>query len=418
MKFGNLTGNWSRNQTQWFDAIFATVMIVLSFVGLFTGEVTGSEKSWDWLAVVLVLGHSLPLFFRRSHPLTTLNIVLSFMMAFWVLDYTSNFDAQLLFAMYAATAFGVDRRKTWINVSIVMAITTIVALVGVYIADEDLPLSAVFALALLHSMGAIFGQTRYDRHRRLIALERRAEQAEAELEIRTHLAVVDERTRIAREMHDVVSHSMSVMVVQASAAQRILATDPDAAKEALGHIETTGRESLVEMRRMLGVLRDGSVTKAELTPQPDVADFEALKQHCNDAGITTSISTTGEQVSLSPGLRLASYRVAQEALTNVIKHAGRPARAEVLIDYGPDALTIRISDNGMGAAAALNSEDGGHGLIGMLERVALYDGTFNAGPQDGGGFLVTARFPYGDASGQPLAADQPRHPTIETDQPV
>lgn len=418
MKFGNLTGNWSHKQTLWFDAIFASIMVILSFVGLFTSETTGSERPWDWFGVFLVLGHSLPMFFRRTRPLTTLNTVLFFMMTFWVLDYSSNFDVQLLLAMYAATAFGVDRRKTWINVGTVMAITTIVALVGVYIADEDLPLGAVFGLALLHSTGAIFGQSRYDRQKRLLSLERRAERAEAELEIRTQLAVVDERTRIAREMHDIVSHSMSVMVVQASAAQRVIVTNPDAAKEALGHIEATGRESLVEMRRMLGVLRENGTTEAELTPQPDVADFQSLIQRCLDAGIPTSMRSTGKQLSLSPGLRLAAYRVIQEALTNIIKHAGRPARAEVRIDYEPNALTIRVSDNGMGAAAALNSEDGGHGLIGMLERVALYDGTFDAGPQDGGGFLVTARFPYGDASGQPLADDQPRHSSIETEQPV
>jgi signal transduction histidine kinase len=270
-------------------------------------------------------------------------------------------------------------------------------------------------LALIHLSGAFFGQTRYDRGQRLRSLERRAERAEAELETRTQLAVVDERTRIAREMHDVVSHSMSVMVVQASAAQRVITSNPDAAKEALAAIETTGRESLIEMRRMLGVLRDAD-TETELSPQPELTNFEALSQHCRDSGIPTEVTVIGDEISLSPGLRLASYRVIQEALTNVIKHAGRATLVNVKVEYGTNSLVISVADNGLGAATALTSDGAGHGIIGMRERVALYDGTFSAGPLDGGGYVVNASFPYEVPRDDRVARHQAKNPFTRTDQ--
>ncbi len=414
MQLGNLTGNWSQRTTRIFDAGFATLVTALSVIGIITGEVEGSERPWDWFGIILVLGFSLPLFFRRTRPLLTLNIVSIFMMGFWIFDYATNFDTQLLFAIYAATAFGVDRRKTWINVGVIIVVTTCVAIIGVLVPSEDLPFSAVITLALIHTSGAFFGQNLYDRQLRLRSLERRAERAEAELEIRTQLAVVDERTRIAREMHDVVSHSMSVMVVQASAAQRVLDSNPEAAKEALAAVEATGRESLVEMRRMLGVLRDAH-TETELTPQPEITNFEVLSQHCRDSGIPTEVTVIGDEISLSPGLRLASYRVIQEALTNVIKHAGRATLVNVKVEYGTSSLVISVADNGLGAATALTSDGAGHGIIGMRERVALYDGTFSAGPLDGGGYIVNATFPYEVASDNRVARQQSKNPFARTD---
>ena len=198
-------------------------------------------------------------------------------------------------------------------------------------------------------------------------------------------AAAEERRRIAREMHDVVAHSVSVMVVQAGGARRILATDPPRAVEAAAHIEEVGRAALAEMRRLLGVLHHSD----ERAPQPTLRELDALVERTRAAGLPVSLTVEGEPRSLPAGMDLAAYRVVQEALTNAIKHAGAAA-TEVTVRWEPAHLELEIVDSG---APAANGSGGGHGLVGMEERVRLYDGELRAGRRDGGGFEVIARLP-------------------------
>ena len=204
-------------------------------------------------------------------------------------------------------------------------------------------------------------------------------------------AVRRERERIARELHDVIAHGMSVMVVQADAARHGLAAGDEETRAALVEIERTGRESLREMRRLLGLLRDDSQEEATaaLAPQAGLKSLDALARSVRQAGLPVDVEVSGEPKPLSPGIDLAAYRIVQEALTNVIRHAG-PARARVEVEYGDTEIDLRISDTGRSAQPADGS--GGRGLVGMRERARLYGGTFAAGPGPTG-FVVAATLP-------------------------
>ena len=199
-------------------------------------------------------------------------------------------------------------------------------------------------------------------------------------------AVADERSRIARELHDVVAHSVSVMTVQAGAVRRLLTPEQEREREALLTVEQTGRQALAEMRRLLGVLRQEGET-ASLAPQPGIATLGALVAQVRDAGLPVELTYEGEQVSLPPGVDLSAYRIVQEALTNTLKHAG-PAHAWVRVRYGQDEVEVEVANDG-------RSENGGdgHGLVGMRERVALCGGRLTAGPRVGGGYTISARLP-------------------------
>jgi signal transduction histidine kinase len=232
-------------------------------------------------------------------------------------------------------------------------------------------------------------------------LEAQAALAEAEGETRARLAVVEERTRIAREMHDVVAHGMSVISVQASAAQEIARSDPDRTIDILGDIEATGREALTEMRRMLGVLRSSDDHAGALSPQPSLADLNSAIARCVKAGLPTELAITGDEERLAPGLELAAFRIAQEALTNVLKHAGNPATATVTLDYRPTELELIIADTGRGAVSSLSSTGGGNGLMGMRERVDAYNGHITHGPNPGGGYQVRVVFPLDEDATRP-----------------
>lgn len=203
-------------------------------------------------------------------------------------------------------------------------------------------------------------------------------------------AVAEERARIARELHDAVGHSVSVMTVQASAVRRLLTPEQKRELEALTAVERTGREALAEMRRMVGVLRDPDEAPA-LSPQPGLGQLDRLLQHVRDAGLPVELRTDGEPAQLPPGLDLTAYRLVQEGLTNAIKHA-RAEKAEVLLRFEPKALEIVVTDDGQGTG--VGSGDG-HGLIGMRERVSVYGGELSVGPRDEGGFELRARLPLG-----------------------
>ncbi len=232
-----------------------------------------------------------------------------------------------------------------------------------------------------------------DRGARARAARERAERLDSEHEMHMRVAALAERTRLAREIHDVIAHSVSVMVIQAGGARAVMDADPLRAEEALRFVERAGREALAEMRRLLGVLGEGKAMR-ELAPQPGIEDLDGLIGRARQAGLAASMSVTGQPVTVPPGLSLCAYRVVQEALTNTIKHAGA-RRADVTVRWRADALELEVADDGRSdeSASALGDSGGGHGIIGMRERAALHGGHVEIGPRPGGGFAVRARIP-------------------------
>jgi signal transduction histidine kinase len=227
------------------------------------------------------------------------------------------------------------------------------------------------------------------------SLEDRAARLEAERDAQVQIAAAAERARIARELHDVIAHNVSVMVVQADGASYALDTEPARAREALAAISGTGRQALAEMRRLLGVLRrEGDIASSDRAPQPGIGELGELLDQARSAGLPVSFTVEGDPQPLPVGVALAAYRIVQESLTNTRKHAGPVVSAAVLLSYSPDAVVLTISDDGWGdlGGTALPGAPG-HGLTGMRERVAVYGGSVTAGPRSGGGFEVVATLP-------------------------
>jgi signal transduction histidine kinase len=218
--------------------------------------------------------------------------------------------------------------------------------------------------------------------------DRRVQLAERERDVAAREAVVEERARIARELHDAIAHNVSMMVVQAGAERRVLPAEQSSTREVLETVEQIGRGALTEMRRLVGMLR--SDTAEPLAPQPGLRDLPTLVTQVRDAGLPVELTVDGEPRELPVGLDLSAYRIVQEALTNALKHAGE-ASATVRVVYGTDSLELEIVDDGAGAAAPVAS--GGHGLVGMRERVALYGGRFEASRRATGGFAVRVALP-------------------------
>jgi signal transduction histidine kinase len=216
----------------------------------------------------------------------------------------------------------------------------------------------------------------------------RAARAEQEREERANAAVTEERARIARELHDVVGHSVSVMTVQASAARRLLKPHQEKEREALLVVEQTGREALAEMRKMVGVLRRPEEAPA-LAPQPSLEHLDKLIEHTREAGLPVELRVEGTPEPLPASVDLTAYRLVQEGLTNAIKHA-RAEHAEVLVRYGDGHVELSVTDDGTGDGGG---ESGGQGLVGMRERISVYGGELEAGPLAGGGFRLRARIP-------------------------
>ncbi len=229
-------------------------------------------------------------------------------------------------------------------------------------------------------------------------LEERAARLEREREAQSKVAVAAERARIARELHDVVAHNVSVMVVQADGAAYVMDTAPDQARQALTTISSTGRQALAEMRRLLGVLRTGDAPESgEYVPQPDVEQIEELIEQVRRTGLAVDFKVEGTARPLPSGVELTAYRIVQEALTNTRKHGGPDAGASVRLVYFDDGLGLLVEDDGRGAAHELYEDGGadgaGHGMIGMRERVGMVGGTLDAGPRPGGGFRISALLP-------------------------
>ena len=277
------------------------------------------------------------------------------------------------------------------------------AVVGALLIVAAIPLAAIepgnaFTLTDIAFFVTLFGGPwlvgRVIRHRseRERGLEGRAAALEVERDAKAREAVVEERARIARELHDVVAHAISVMVLQARGGRRMLTEDPAETRTALDAIERSGEQALGEMRRLLGMLRQGD-EELSLAPQPSVARIDELVARVLATGLPIDLTVEGEAFALPPGIDVSAYRIVQEALTNALKHAG-PARAHVILRYAPDALEVEIVDDGPGTG---NGGGSGHGLAGIRERVAVYGGELQSGARPEGGYALRARLPLGSA---------------------
>ena len=326
---------------------------------------------------------TLSLAWRRRAPLIVLavaiaaSVVANFAV---VLDAATTPAVALVVAVYSVGAHA-ERVREWIGLAGVAALIAANA-------AEQLSLGDLLLIAMILGGAWLAGRAiRYRREREHV-LERLTVDLEREREEKARAAVAEERVRIARELHDIVAHAISVIVLQARGGRRSLGTDPRETREALDMIEATGSEALAEMRRLLGMLRRDDEEIA-LAPQPSLRYLDALTAQVREAGLPVDLSVEGEPTELPPGVDLSAYRIIQEALTNALKHAS-PATARVVVRYRENGLELEIADTGAGASA---SDGEGHGLAGMRERVSLYGGKIETGPRDGGGFAVKARLP-------------------------
>ncbi|MFF0812886.1 sensor histidine kinase [Streptomyces albogriseolus] len=387
-----------RRHPTWVDGFWAVILFGLSVLGGATvEEAQGTELPALTVPVVLLL--SLVVALRRRMPERMLVLALVVGVAQLVLDVaTVPADFALLVIVYTVAAVG----ARWASR---LALTA--GLCAAPLAQlrwpspqagtvENVALSVI--LAVPFALAWVLGDSIRTRRAYFAQLEERAARLEKEREAQAKVAVAAERARIARELHDVVAHNVSVMVVQADGAAYVLDAAPDQAKKALETISTTGRQALAEMRRLLGVLRSGEHQEAgEYVPQPGLQQIEDLVEQCRESGLPVDFKVEGTSRELPRGVELTAYRIVQEALTNTRKHGGPHAGASVRLVYFDDGLGLLVEDDGKGAPHELYEEGGfdgqGHGLIGMRERVGMVGGTLDAGPRPGGGFRISALLP-------------------------
>jgi signal transduction histidine kinase len=362
------------------DAAFATLLALAGVLEVALSPDRGGPLPAN---VLVALGYTVPLAWRRRAPFpVTAAVIASILVMGLTLTSVEQLFVPFATVLLCAYTCGSQRQSLAGLALVVAALPAITATMADRVAAD------YFFPSLLVAVAWLAGRAVQARTRLAAELHEAAAQlAEASAE-EQQLAAGEERRRIAREMHDLVAHSMSVMVVQAGGARRILERDPGRALEAATRIERTGREALGEMRHLLGVLNG---PQAALSPQPTLDEIGELVARARAAGLPTVLEFRGERRSLPAGLDLAAYRIVQEGLTNALKHAGR-APTTVTVDWNGTTLTLEVRDHGEHVS---RGGDGGHGLVGMRERVRLYGGELEAGPADGGGWRVRAVLPTG-----------------------
>jgi signal transduction histidine kinase len=396
---------WARDPQALLDVVLAAIVAVLSLADVAASSADESaDRATDALAYVLVIIGSGSLIWRRRAPLVMLAVVTAVLVTMYLRDYGAFLSVLGLPALYAVAAHEEDRRKAWIAMIASGVLLMLAASVSVLDTEDGFNYFASISMMAFLAGAIAAGVIIRNRERIFVDTERRAAAAEADRLAEAERAVAEERSRIAREMHDVVAHSMSVIAVQAAAGREIVHANPDKAAEVFARIEGVGRESLAELRRMLGVLRGTDAANASLSPQPGLGDVPAAVAESTASGVATELVIDGPPRPLPPGIELAAYRIVQEALTNVRKHAGRTATATVRISYRPRELVVDVTDDGRGAATSLAGAGSGQGLIGMRERVEIYGGELASGPRPGGGFTVHAVLPIVDEAAGSVAS--------------
>jgi signal transduction histidine kinase len=340
------------------------------------------------LSIVLVLVQTIPLAWRRQRPNLVLILVAAAFALKTVLGINTTIAAVgLLIGVYSVAVYGSGRWRLW---ALVAAGAVFVSGFVLFAVSGNPRFIAVSVPALAHIAAWLIGDYLRTRRAYVSALEERASRLERERRLDRQIAADEERARIARELHDVVAHDVSVIAIQAGAARTVQQSQPAAAAEALGLIETTARKTLVELSQLLGVLRKVDSDVAQRNPQPGLSQLDRLIEELRAAGLKVDCRVDGEARPLPPALDLSAYRILQESTTNVLKHA-RAQQVDITLTYRQHEIDLRVRDDGLGSAA--NGSSSGHGLVGMRERVALFGGQLEAGPVKTGGFEVSARLP-------------------------
>ncbi|NMM84148.1 two-component sensor histidine kinase [Rhodococcus sp. SRB_17] len=378
---------WSADHARGIDiGIAVLVTLISSVVAVENGP----------LAIPITLGMTVPLAWRRSKPELSGMTVAAFAVLHVIFIGNALLGSAIAvpISLYALAAYGARWSSlTGLGLALLGAIAAAIR----YFRYQDIALSALLfqCAAVMVFVLAVwaFGDLRRVRTKQLEGLTERAHLLELERAQEAEIATISERSRIAREMHDIVAHSLTVVIAQADGGRYSAAQDPQAAVQALETIAATGRQALTDMRALLSVLREDS--PRDFAVIPGVGDIDTLLGELTRSGLDVDVTVTGEPRELSAGAGLTAYRIMQESLTNVLKHAGPGAHAAVEMTWTETELVLGITDDGRGGSAALvESSPGGQGLIGMAERARLHGGTVTAGPRPGGGYSVRGVLPY------------------------
>jgi signal transduction histidine kinase len=376
---------WLQRHPTFVDGFVACCLVVFGLLSV-------NREEHGWAVAPLLIG--MPIVVRRRYPATVFWTIIA-IGTFQTLTpiYIRPSDLAVPIALYGLAAYR-PRRQSLVGLGVCLLGALVTLLRARPSFQDDQWIVMVFAFCVLASpmvIAWVAGDSMQYRRAYYASLEEKARRLERERDQQAQIAAATERARIARELHDVVAHNVSVMVVQAEGAAYAMDTSPESTRKALGAIAETGRSALVEMRRLLGVLRtqDGV---AERAPQPGIDQLEDLLEQVRSTGVTVDFTVEGVPVELSQGVALAAYRVVQESLTNARKHGGPLVSALVGMHYSERELRLSVRDDGRGADAPTDGQ--GNGLAGMRERVAMFGGRLSAGPLPVGGFQVEAVLPY------------------------
>jgi len=377
----------------WFELLIAFLAIAGMLELVVGRDSPGAPPTTLWISIPTVAVLVLPLFARRRFPFAA-------PAAYWLLAAAISFGDGVLLAFIGslgvvglASAFLLGNLRNPLKAGAGLIIVLGGIVIVVYNIPGPLPVGDFVFIPLRFVVAWVAGWALRERAEQAEAAEERAVQAEREREAAARVAVAEERARIARELHDIVAHAVSVMVLQVGAVRHKLPDSLAEDCEALRGVERAGRTALAEMRRLLAAIRpDGD--EAELVPQPGLDGLDSLLDEVGRAGLPVELHVDGEPVPLPRGIELSAYRIVQEGLTNALKHA-RASDADVTVRYRQDELEIEVRDNGQGVAT---SDGLGHGLVGVRERVKIYGGEMTAGRATGGGFVLSTRLPLSDES--------------------
>lgn len=377
------------------DVLIALVVFVLGLISQV--EIEGSlpdvfSREADWFHTVLVLLMAAPLALRRIYPTPVFFVVLGAWVVDRAFDYPESLATVGVLVVFYTIGTELSRRRSFVIGGLSAIFVLLWTALGA-ITLESVTAVAIATTTIATVTPFLIGREMRTRRERAEELRQKVADAEREREESARRAVEEERARIARELHDVVAHQMTVMTIQAEGARRIADGSDPRVREALDTIKATGHSALAEMRRVVGLLRETDSQSAELAPLPRLDDLRSLVEQVSSAGVPVDFTVNGSARQLADGAELSAFRIVQESLTNVVQHGGPGVSANVEVRYGDESLDVVVEDDGRGAAAG-PSNGGGHGLVGMRERVSVLGGSFEAGPKPGGGYRVHASIPY------------------------
>lgn len=369
-------------------ALIATFDLLIYIARVVEPSSTPRPEPW-YITLPLIVGVVTPIVFRRRYPLTAAYLAMAIGLVHSMLEIGIASAFTGCVALYTLVAY-VSRRAALLY----LAVNMVVALVQMPLQDPDNWVVGLIIVILALAFSWALGEFNGARRAYHAEVEQRLRLLETERDQQARIAVGEERARIARELHDVVAHAVSVMVVQADGAAYAVRSQPELAERAVKTISSTGREALTELRRLLGVLRSEE-TPGERTPQPGTQSLSELAARVRSVGLPVQLDIVGNVDDLPAGVGLGIYRIVQEALTNSLKHAGAGSSATVRVERVGDRVELSIVDNGHRASSTLVGVSGGNGLIGMRERALVFGGTLEAGPKPSGGWQVLASLPIG-----------------------